>query len=336
MSLGMHFEKIVYEIFKLYNFSNLEKVTSIENTKYRADIVFSVNTKRYIVEIKYYRTKGLQEQLLRRAIDQLREYTQYSINYHPVLIVPNMLSEKDKDILKRQYSDVIFIGGNDLILSCTNNHLLSELKSVIDFDITPSILGKSISDIFNVSSIHLNNQNNDATSFIMELNEINPGKVDCYIYEKLCSDIINFLFGENIINKKTQKKTDDGLSRYDFIARISPKTAFWEFIVNEIGSRYVIFEFKNYQEEIRQGQILTTEKYLLSLALRKVAFIFCRKKASESANIMLRGALRESGKVIFIIDDEDLIKMLEMKESGSEPSDYLFQKADDLFMGLSR
>ncbi len=106
--------------------------------------------------------------------------------------------------------------------------------------------------------------------------------------------------------------------------------------MEEIGSRYVVFEFKNYKDEITQQQILTTEKYLLSLALRKVAFIFCRKGYSDSAKKMLDGALRESGKVIFVLNDRDLEKMLEMKDSGSDPSDYLFDKADELFMKLSR
>lgn len=338
MNLGIRFENVVYKILELYNFSNLEREVRIKNSNYVTDVKFNINDCNYIVEIKYYRTKIVREELLKSAVAQLRKYSKLSVDERSVLIIPNVLSIEDKYLLGQKYPDVIFIGGNDLILSCNDDEILSELKSVIDFNIASSYLGESLSDIFKVNDVgsDMHKPENEPIDFIKKLQSIKPGKEDCYIYESLCKEIIKFLFKENIINEKTQHCSEDGLSRYDFVARISPKVAFWDFIVNEIGSRYVIFEFKNYQEEIKQHQVLTTEKYLLGLALRKVAFILCRNGVSNSAKSMIHGALRESGKVIFTIDDKDLIKMLELKASSLEPSDYLFEKADDLFMALSR
>jgi len=49
-----------------------------------------------------------------------------------------------------------------------------------------------------------------------------------------------------------------------------------------------------------------------------------------------KGALREHGKLILILDNEDLYKMLEMKADGRVPSDYLSGKLDDFLISLSR
>ena len=101
-------------------------------------------------------------------------------------------------------------------------------------------------------------------------------------------------------------------------------------------SRYVVFEFKNYFSYVKQGQVLTTEKYLWKKALRSVAFLISRKGPDKNAFLMTQGAMREHGKLIVNLTDEDLCKMLEMKDSGDDPSDYLFDLADDFLLRLPR
>lgn len=107
-------------------------------------------------------------------------------------------------------------------------------------------------------------------------------------------------------------------------------------VENRLSSRYVVFEFKNYTEEVGQGQVLTTEKYLLPLAFRSLAIILSRKGANNSASKSTEGAMRESGKLILILDDDHLHKMLEMKDVGGDPSDVLLDLADEFLTGLGR
>ena len=59
------------------------------------------------------------------------------------------------------------------------------------------------------------------------------------------------------------------------------------------------------------------------VALRNVAFIISRKGFDSNAQKASLGCLKESGKLIISLDDDDLIKMIYMKENGEEPSDYL-------------
>jgi hypothetical protein len=113
-------------------------------------------------------------------------------------------------------------------------------------------------------------------------------------------------------------------------------TEFWSFLVDHLNSRYIIFEFKNYVGKIKQGQVLTTEKYLLERGLRKVAIILTRDGADKNAFKMMQGAMREHGKLMLVVDDVILCKMLHMKERGEDPTDCLFELTDDFLLSLPR
>ena len=70
--------------------------------------------------------------------------------------------------------------------------------------------------------------------------------------------------------------------------------------------------------------------------LRNVAFLISRKGFDSNAEKAALGCLKESGKLIISLDDNDLIKMLAMKETGEEPSDYLLDKVERLLMSVSK
>ncbi|HCB1453802.1 TPA: hypothetical protein MYQ28_005137, partial [Citrobacter freundii] len=99
---------------------------------------------------------------------------------------------------------------------------------------------------------------------------------------------------------------------------------------------YVLFEFKNYSGKIKQGQILTTEKYLLEKGLRRMAIIMTRTGAEAHAIAMTQGAMREQGKLMLIVDDDKVCEMLHMKERGEDPTDCLFEIADNFLLTLPR
>jgi hypothetical protein len=130
--------------------------------------------------------------------------------------------------------------------------------------------------------------------------------------------------------------TDGGISRYDAIARISSSHDFWQSILRFFHSWYVIFEFKNNAELIKQGQIYTTEKYLFAGAMRLVAFIISRKGADKNALAATRGAVRESGKLIINLSLDDIYKMLRMKDEGDDANAILLDILDDMLMRLER
>lgn len=341
---GKYFEDVVCEIFSI--FAHTERINKpiLENNNYIPDMLVKIDNETYIIEVKYYRSKNTPITLIYNAIKKLKILS----SYKAILVIPNFITKSERAAIAKIDKNLILIDGYDLFNLTIQTPLLNEkLKSllVMEYFNQDYLLSDHESNF--IKKLKKDNKTlenfkkEELESFkkeelIRKLDELKTGRENFKEYENLCEDIITYLFESATTNKKTQANTDNNLYRYDLVARINPTTEFWKFIISEIQSRYVIFEFKNYSEKINQGQILTTEKYLFSQALRKVAIIFSRKGGDESADKFIRGALRESGKVILVLSDNDVRKMITAKEKGDAPELVLFEKIDDLFMTLSR
>lgn len=79
-----------------------------------------------------------------------------------------------------------------------------------------------------------------------------------------------------------------------------------------------------------------TEKYLYDKALRKVAIIISKKGIAENALKAIKGCLREQGKVILPLSDNDILTMLNMYYKEINPTDYLSEKLDKLLIELEK
>ena len=70
------------------------------------------------------------------------------------------------------------------------------------------------------------------------------------------------------------------------------------------------------------------------VAIRNVAFIISRKGFSDSAKFAAEGCLKEHGKFILDVTQDDLMKML--KSPSDNPADHLLTKLEELLMGISK
>ena len=71
-------------------------------------------------------------------------------------------------------------------------------------------------------------------------------------------------------------------------------------------------------------------------ALRGVAIIISCHGTDNNAEKAIRGSLRENGKLILGVDNKGLIKMIESKNNGEEPSSYLYDKLDTMLVDLEK
>lgn len=172
-----------------------------------------------------------------------------------------------------------------------------------------------------------------------QLKSIKPGKEEAKRYEEKCIEILKYLFDNetDLTLWEPQNSTDDGLNRFDLLCRIiSFNNSFWTELSEDFHTRYVVFEFKNYTEAIKQAQIFTTEKYLFLTALRSVSFIIATVGADENAIKAAKGALKEAGKLIVILANQDICEMLTLKDKGDDPSIVLRNKIDEMLTKLNR
>lgn len=344
--VGYEFECLVKEIIRKNSFQ-IEEPLSRDDF----DFLVSLDRKKFVIEVKYYRTQRAQISLLKIAAARLAVSSD-PVDTTGVLIISSKLEPNVKEALEQEYN-IILADQDDLILWATSvPELIDPLFSILEIDNinVDKHAGKQLDAVFKnaegISDHPLANrekharieviEESEGDKLISELEKIAFGKKTWKKYETQCEKILKYLFPNDLYGWHSQLRTDDGLDRYDFVCRVRPATDFWKFLIEQLNSQYIIFEFKNYKEKIAQGQMLTTEKYLLEKALRKVAILLTRNGASDSATKMARGAMRDSGKMMLVLDDTKLIEMIKMKQVGSDPTDYLFELADNFLLTLSR
>jgi hypothetical protein len=149
-------------------------------------------------------------------------------------------------------------------------------------------------------------------------------------------EALKYLFEGELTAWKAEFNNQTKSSRYDAIAKISSEGLFWRTLVEDFSTRYVIFEFKHYKDKIGQTQIYTTEKYLFRTARRATAIILSRYGPDANAKAASIGALREAGKLILHVTLDDLCRMLNDRDSGTEPSGTLSDLLDDTLMRMER
>ncbi len=339
------FEKLCIKLFENLGFNvKYEEYSSIfDKDMLKCDFVLNINDISIVVDTKCYNTNKPNRLNLIHSARQLDIFANNLKTEYKLLIInceinPLLIAE-----LKNTYNLNILTSANILYLSKDNLELYDNFKSIFNNSLIKIDLNEYQPNIEflnnNIKKSHTNKTSKKKT--LIEENLINElintpvslGKK----YENICQKILLNLFKENFAKHSTQKRTDDGLNQFDLVCRINKGTnAFWDLIIDEFNSRYIIFEFKNYEHSIKQTQIYTTEKYLFQKALRNVAFIISRKGADDNAIKVTKGILRETGKLIINLSDEDLINMLKNKIDGNIPSDYLFDKVDDFLLSMEK
>ena len=174
------------------------------------------------------------------------------------------------------------------------------------------------------------------SDLLNSLSAIKAGQKHAVAFENWCEQALRYLFGDQFGIWMGQKKIEKGFHRIDLLARLVPVHAFWIALAQDFRTRYVVFEFKNYGRLISQDQIYTTEKYLFTSALRAVAVIVARKGGDNGAQRAIKGALRESGKLIMLISLEDVVTMINSKGLGDDPNNFMIQHLDEILTDISR
>jgi hypothetical protein len=176
-----------------------------------------------------------------------------------------------------------------------------------------------------------------ANEFIMKLrqHELSDG-LSPQEYERLCQNTVTFLFDPWLYGFESQAETSDGANRYDFICRIKTGSEFWDAIRADFRTRSILFECKNYSEPITADQVYSTERYLFSGALRTVCLLISRKGPDDGCRRAAQGAMRESGKLVLLLSNAELIRMLQTKAEGDDPTTQLDEMIWDFIIKLPR
>lgn len=287
---------------------------------------------RYVIEVK-----SRAGSFLNRAAIILQENTEkYNEGKHikakGMLVVADLVDSTLRLAIENTYPNVELIDISQLLYSVHNDEVLrKKLIGCLDFSTDKIKLKKW-------ELVKPRKAASGSALLVNHLKKLKCGKDGYSEYEKICIDILTYLFDDALYKIEPQKTSNKDLFRFDAVARIKSgeKNDFWNIVEINYNSRFILFEFKNYGKKIEQTQIYTTEKYLYDKALRRVGIVISRKGASDNALWAAKGCLRENGKLILNLSDSDLIEMIGIKERGEDPSDYLMEVLKDMLLQLEK
>jgi hypothetical protein len=335
---ALQFEQLVRRILETNHFEFHE--AGIEGRDVGFDFTATLDNEVWAIEVKFYRTARAQVSLLESAASRLASRGIIAGAQKGMLVVSCQLPPALRLAFEEKFSITVVDRVDLLNWASPAPALLDELNLLLESDpvTTPDVSARPTEPTKAKKRLSEASPQEDTrgSELCRELRALKRGKKTWSAYEELCDRILRYLFPNDLHGWHRQKRTDDGLNRFDYVCRIRPTTDFWNFLLHHLDSRYVLFEFKNYTDKIKQGQILTTEKYLLERGLRRVAIVISRTGAKADAIKMTQGAMREHGKLMLIVDDEQVCEMLHMKERGEDPTDRLFELADDFLLTLPR
>lgn len=257
-----------------------------------------------------------------------------------ICVVANLVSDETKRKYEEAKLGYVWDIRNVLWLFEDYPELKNELISILNYSVENIEPERPEPFIFEESSQMENTDPESvADSYIAQLKVLETGSAAFKKYEELCVSILKYILGEYLTLWEQQKTTEEDLYRFDMCCKIKNGVTqdFFDTICKYFSTKYIVFEFKNYEKPITQREIYTTEKYLYEKALRKVAIIISRKGADKHAKMAARESLRESGKLIICLSDEDLKAMLQIKKEGEKTTGgYLEDILDDMLMRLEK
>jgi len=352
-SLSHQFTELVASVLQLYDYAVTTEEKQINGSprgSYTPDLKLEKGGVVALVELKFYRNRRIPSGPLMDAAARL---VSYSKRQHAVLvlIVSGEVLSATKLTMLNQHGIILWDRADlaGFIENKGDEALLENFRRLL----MSAQQGTDVVDPFDDLDIGSMGPDTILTfmappqaeklvvpekgqRMIQELSVIPLGKEGWGAFEKKAGEILKYLFERDLTVWEEQQVTDDDLARFDLVCRILPEDDFWRSLILAFNSRYILFEFKNYTDPITQAQIYTTERYLYPRALRSVGIIISRKGATDHAQAAAKGALREQGKLIMLLDDEDLVKMLIKRDAGGSASDYLSDKLDEFLLSLSR
>lgn len=321
---GYMFENIIAKIFCEAGYA-IKQDVQLEQRSGDIDIVAEKEGNSYCIEVKY-------SQLIEKAAGRIYTIGQ-SCGMTPILVTAFKIDEKKRSHYQEEYPDLILIDIANLLFAVQyRTELRNELIAILPFTVDDIEPQKGFVQFDSL-------QHDDYTNtLIQEMVLCEAGRPFARSYEVLCRKLLENVFSEDLALWSEQQKSNNDLYRFDLLCRIKDENqkTFWSILERYFRSKYVIFEFKNYKEPITQKEVYTTEKYLYAKALRSVGIIIAAHGYDEHAYWAAKGCLRENGKLIILLDTEDLIKMNKMKLDLEDPSTYLLDKLDEILSELEK
>ena len=170
---------------------------------------------------------------------------------------------------------------------------------------------------------------------VSKLKSCIPGRQQWKQYQSICKEILCYCLVPPLLEPIEQSATIDNLHIRDLIFNIPLDLGgFWTYITNRFGLA-LIFECKNYEDYVRQNELVISSKYVGNRKLTEMGLMVTRKGLHENAQKTQENLWKEQGKMLLCLNDNDLEKMVELKEKNDEPWKVIDNKIREFLVSLS-
>lgn len=278
----------------------------------------------WVAEVKHFTRPKTGTTVLRQAAVQLNSAKQLIGAKNGLLIVSMLLPQNLKDDIEAREGITVW-----------DSRRLSELladRPEVEQDFLLLLDAHAVARRGLEESTRLDPR---AQELFDRLEVLPPGREAFRDFEDLCVEILNYAFFPQLGVPSVQSRSEDGLDIRDAVFPIAGDHAFWQEIKRTCSTRFMVAEFKNYTESIRQREVESVQQYLYSKAMRMFGVLCSRNQPSESALLARRRAWVEADKLILLLSDDELKDLIRAKSYGENPTDVLDAQLGEFFLRLA-
>ena len=159
------------------------------------------------------------------------------------------------------------------------------------------------------------------------LEDVPLGAANSSLYEDACGRVLEFLFSPDLGPAKPQSYTLNRSQRRDFIMKNDTDSGFWARMRERYGADYLIAEVKNTKGRVGNGAVWQLAGYMKEKGVGFFGVLIARNGVTKGvANAAILDQWIHANKMIVPVSSEDLGSMIEMRDSGADPTEFI----DDL------
>lgn len=166
------------------------------------------------------------------------------------------------------------------------------------------------------------------------LQEVACGRPEWFQYQKLCGDILEYLFSPPLEAPIRESSNVARVNRRDYVIPNYATEGFWAFLRDHYRADYVVVDAKNYCGDSTKSHVLQLANYLSHHGTGLFGVIVTRNGMDAAATYTCREQWVLHNKMIVLLNDDDLVQMLETKASGDDPGILVRQKIEDFRLGM--
>jgi hypothetical protein len=171
-------------------------------------------------------------------------------------------------------------------------------------------------------------------ALLESLRAVSPGKEEWPKYQQLVAEIVEYLFVPPLGPMHYESEDRAGRNRRDLIVENWATQGFWAQMRDVYDARLIVIDAKNSSDQLGKEPVISTAHYLKPYGCGMFGMIFCRIGAGGAAQHALREQWIGGHKMILIVPDKELEKLIQLQMQGGSPEELIRPMIADFLRSL--